>query len=129
VEKYNPGLEFADQSTVYDSLGREMLEHAFSGYNVCIFAYGQTGSGKSYSMMGAPGEGNHGIIPRMCEELFDRIAPDNPKRPKDTSYECEVSYLEIYNEKVRILACCCLLLASCWLLDAGCVLVSAAALH
>lgn len=28
---------------VYDDLGKEMLEHAFEGYNVCIFAYGQTG--------------------------------------------------------------------------------------
>lgn len=43
-----------------------MLDHAFDGYNVCIFAYGQTGAGKSYTMMGKndpPGE--KGIIPQV----------------------------------------------------------------
>ncbi len=42
-----------------------MLDHAFEGYNVCIFAYGQTGAGKSYTMMGKQDDdGNEGIIPR-----------------------------------------------------------------
>ena len=40
-----------------------MLQHAFEGYNVCIFAYGQTGSGKSYTMMGK--EEEEGIIPQV----------------------------------------------------------------
>lgn len=31
-----------------------------------------TGSGKSYTMMGTPSQ--TGIIPRLCNELFDRIA-------------------------------------------------------
>jgi len=61
-------------------------------------SYGQTGSGKSYTMMGAPGPGNEGVIPRVCKELFRRIGANT-----DTamSYSVEVSYLEIYNEKVR----------------------------
>jgi hypothetical protein len=28
---------------VFDSVGQEILENAFQGYNACIFAYGQTG--------------------------------------------------------------------------------------
>lgn len=44
---------------------------AWQGYNACIFAYGQTGSGKSYSMMGT--EDDKGIIPRLCEAIFQRI--------------------------------------------------------
>lgn len=43
---------FAGQDQVYSDIGEEMLQHAFNGYNVCIFAYGQTGAGKSYTMMG-----------------------------------------------------------------------------
>lgn len=43
-----------------------MLQHAFEGYNVCIFAYGQTGAGKSYTMMGKQEEGQEGIIPMVC---------------------------------------------------------------
>jgi kinesin family protein 1 len=55
---------YASQQKVYDDIGKEMLEHAFEGYNVCIFAYGQTGAGKSYTMMGLPSEKTQqGIIP------------------------------------------------------------------
>jgi len=59
------GSGFHGQDRVYNDLGEEMLEHAFEGYNVCIFAYGQTGAGKSYTMMGKQDdEANEGIIPR-----------------------------------------------------------------
>ena len=57
--------EFADQKKVYNDIGLEMLDHAFEGYNVCIFAYGQTGSGKSYTMMGKNEPGQQGIIPQV----------------------------------------------------------------
>uniref|UniRef100_A0A8C2YY19 Kinesin family member 1B n=1 Tax=Cyclopterus lumpus TaxID=8103 RepID=A0A8C2YY19_CYCLU len=57
---------FASQNLVYNDIGKEMLAHAFEGYNVCIFAYGQTGSGKSYTMMGRQEEGQEGIIPMVC---------------------------------------------------------------
>lgn len=30
--------EYADQERVYNDLGRELLDHAFNGYNCCIFA-------------------------------------------------------------------------------------------
>jgi kinesin family protein 1 len=42
---------YAGQDSLFDDLGRPLLDNAFKGYNNCIFAYGQTGSGKSYSMM------------------------------------------------------------------------------
>lgn len=38
---------FATQQQVYRDLGINMLDHAFEGYNVCIFAYGQTGNLKN----------------------------------------------------------------------------------
>ncbi|XP_057328265.1 kinesin-like protein KIF13B isoform X4 [Microplitis mediator] len=93
----DPGSEnFASQDFVFDALGRDILDNAFQGYNACIFAYGQTGSGKSYTMMGS-GD-NKGIIPRLCDNLFDMIAK---QQSSELSYKVEVSYMEIYNEKVH----------------------------
>ncbi|XP_056399013.1 kinesin-like protein KIF1B isoform X12 [Hyla sarda] len=89
---------FASQSRVYNDIGKEMLEHAFEGYNVCIFAYGQTGAGKSYTMMGKQEETQAGIIPQLCEELFEKI---NCNNNDDVSFSVEVSYMEIYCERVR----------------------------
>ncbi|CAG7819589.1 unnamed protein product [Allacma fusca] len=86
--------KFASQTKVYEDIGEEMLQHAFEGYNVCIFAYGQTGAGKSYTMMGK--EDDYGIIPLICQDLFHRIHSDN-----STKYSVEVSYMEIYCERVR----------------------------
>ncbi|KAF9561655.1 kinesin-like protein Klp8 [Mortierella alpina] len=87
---------YAGQQRLYEDLGVELLNHSFNGYNTCIVAYGQTGSGKSYSMMGY-GE-DRGIIPLSCHELFRRI--DANKDPT-LSYRVEVSYMEIYCERVR----------------------------
>uniref|UniRef100_A0A673UF47 plus-end-directed kinesin ATPase n=1 Tax=Suricata suricatta TaxID=37032 RepID=A0A673UF47_SURSU len=89
---------FASQNRVYNDIGKEMLLHAFEGYNVCIFAYGQTGAGKSYTMMGKQEESQAGIIPQLCEELFEKI---NDNCNEEMSYSVEVSYMEIYCERVR----------------------------
>eukprot|EP01088_Endostelium_zonatum_P013652 TRINITY_DN2837_c0_g1_i1.p1 TRINITY_DN2837_c0_g1~~TRINITY_DN2837_c0_g1_i1.p1 ORF type:complete len:1343 (-),score=433.86 TRINITY_DN2837_c0_g1_i1:127-4155(-) len=85
---------FANQDVVFNDLGLDVLKNAWEGYNVSMFAYGQTGAGKSYSMLGY-GE-DKGIIPRVCEELFNRI--NNNTNPL-MSYKVEVSFLEIYNEQ------------------------------
>jgi kinesin family protein 1 len=39
-----------------------------------------------------------GIIPRTCSELFNRIKVN---QEPNLTYRVEVSYIEIYNEKVR----------------------------
>ncbi|XP_021916348.1 kinesin-like protein unc-104 isoform X6 [Zootermopsis nevadensis] len=90
---------FSSQIMVYKDIGEEMLQHAFEGYNVCIFAYGQTGAGKSYTMMGRQEEeGQEGIIPQICKDLFRRIRNTSSEELK---YSVEVSYMEIYCERVR----------------------------
>eukprot|EP00053_Salpingoeca_punica_P020012 m.205913 g.205913 ORF g.205913 m.205913 type:complete len:1651 (-) comp17770_c0_seq1:288-5240(-) len=87
---------FVDQVHVFNAVGANVLENVFQGYNACVFAYGQTGSGKSYTMMGPPDD--HGLIPRLCHAIFSRIR----EHTSDTlSFKVEVSYMEIYNEKVR----------------------------
>ncbi|XP_042194897.1 kinesin-like protein KIF1A isoform X8 [Callorhinchus milii] len=91
-------INYASQQQVYRDIGEEMLQHAFEGYNVCIFAYGQTGAGKSYTMMGKQEKEQQGIIPQLCEDLFARI---NDRSNANLSFSVEVSYMEIYCERVR----------------------------
>jgi len=81
---------------VFEDLGKGVLGAASEGYNACIFAYGQTGSGKTHTMMGQ--HENEGLIPRICEGLFQHI---HKCEDEGMSFRTEVSYLEIYNEKVR----------------------------
>ncbi|XP_053467200.1 kinesin-like protein KIF13A isoform X3 [Ictalurus furcatus] len=88
--------KYAGQEVVFRCLGEGILENAFQGYNACIFAYGQTGSGKSYSMMGSVDQ--PGLIPRLCCSLFERVGRE---QNDSHTFKVEVSYMEIYNEKVR----------------------------
>ncbi|XP_046887018.1 kinesin-like protein KIF13B isoform X2 [Hypomesus transpacificus] len=88
--------KFAGQDVVFQCLGESLLHNAFQGYNACIFAYGQTGSGKSFTMMGSVDQ--PGLIPRLCSSLFERTLLE---QREEESFTVEVSYMEIYNEKVR----------------------------
>lgn len=51
-------------------------------------------------MMGT--QDNKGIIPRLCDSLFGLIAK---QQSSELTYKVEVSYMEIYNEKVSLLEC------------------------
>ena len=90
------GSNYADQSLVYRQLGEEVLINALEGFHTCLFAYGQTGAGKSYSMVGYGA--NKGIVPLVCENIFNKIK-DNTE--KDKSFHLSVSMLEVYNELVQ----------------------------
>ncbi|XP_071517126.1 kinesin-like protein Klp98A isoform X2 [Panulirus ornatus] len=87
---------FAPQEQIYEDLGTDVVSNALQGYNACVFAYGQTGSGKTFTMMGS--QNSPGLIPRICEALFSSMAEG---REAGTTYKVEVSYLEIYNERVK----------------------------
>ena len=73
----------------------DVVNNAYIGYNACVFAYGQTGSGKTHTMTGSNAADDEGLIPRISFELFKRM------RDESMTYRVEVSYFEIYNEKVR----------------------------
>ncbi|XP_076247461.1 kinesin family member nebbish [Calliopsis andreniformis] len=96
--------DHANQETIFKNMVLPLVQNAFEGYNVCLFAYGQTGSGKSYSMMGQESaqansmsfDEASGIIPRFCQEIFTRIFIDT-----NIKATVEISYFEIYNEKIH----------------------------
>ena len=71
---------YADQRSIFEDLGKFVLDNAFKGYNCSVFAYGQTGAGKSYTMMGTGAVLNSklgdsiGLIPRICRALFQKAS-------------------------------------------------------
>eukprot|EP00111_Clytia_hemisphaerica_P004193 TCONS_00011996-protein len=93
------GSGYIGQEEVFNDLGMGILENAWQGYNTSLFAYGQTGSGKSWSVVGYGA--NKGVVPRLCEETFNRIAKMKADGENKTEYEVVFSMLEIYNEKVH----------------------------
>ncbi|XP_024938872.1 uncharacterized protein LOC107265876 isoform X2 [Cephus cinctus] len=88
--------KYATQEKIYETLGNSVLDAVFAGYNSCLVAYGQSASGKTYSMMGP--KDDPGLTPRLCEGLFKRILNEEKS---DRTYQTSISYLEIYNERVR----------------------------
>eukprot|EP00667_Euglena_gracilis_P005678 EG_transcript_5719 len=96
-----PGLAAGlpiSQQAVYETLGVPLLENLIQGYNACLLCYGQTGSGKTHTMMGTPSD--PGIVPRFAEEIFRALA-DQQKPLGISTNSVQVSFIEIYNEKVH----------------------------
>ncbi|XP_008550401.1 uncharacterized protein LOC103573205 isoform X1 [Microplitis demolitor] len=87
---------YASQEKIYDTLGNSVIDALFIGYNSCVVAYGQSASGKTFTMMGV--KDDPGLIPRICSGLFTRAAEEIENGRKLHIF---VSYLEVYNERVR----------------------------
>ncbi|CUF36996.1 kinesin, putative [Bodo saltans] len=101
------------QQDVYNLVAKSAVPSAFDGFNSCILTYGQTGSGKTYTMMGkynptavCGGDGEEGIIPRVCNDIFQlleerRTAEKSKPESERITYRIEVNFVEIYLERVR----------------------------
>ncbi|AET39709.1 Kip1p Ecym_4688 [Eremothecium cymbalariae DBVPG len=102
------GVE-SDQESLFDKVARAYITEMLEGYNCTVFAYGQTGTGKTYTMSGdisvvgaSLEDPNYvllsehaGIIPRVLVELFQQLQRESE------DYSVKVSFLELYNEKLR----------------------------
>jgi len=109
-EQLGAGVPFAKQEDVFEQAGIPALESLFDGFNGCIFAYGQTSSGKTHTMMGwTPPDSERGLIPRLCEAIFERIEDAEAAcqnlamtqgKVRKVEHTVTLSYLEIYNEKI-----------------------------
>nr|CAD2184133.1 unnamed protein product [Meloidogyne enterolobii] len=92
-QQFTTNLLEGTQEHLFETIGIDVVNNAFCGFNTCVFAYGQTGSGKSYTMMGTKEE--PGLIPRLCKELFQRI------NQISSNIKVEISFYEVYNERIR----------------------------
>ncbi|XP_043250453.1 osmotic avoidance abnormal protein 3-like [Colletes gigas] len=79
----------ASTETVYENVGSVIVEAVLDGYNGTVFAYGQTGCGKSHTM--------RGFIERTLDHLFEATSTAS----SEMRYLALLSYLEIYNERLR----------------------------
>lgn len=92
--------QFQPQDEVFRIAAQGHITSVLEGFNACLIAYGQTGSGKTHTMFGPERVVNdyarcdrslHGIVPRACHELFERIGKKTVR----------VSYVEVYNDKLH----------------------------
>eukprot|EP01062_Namystynia_karyoxenos_P061641 TRINITY_DN5400_c0_g3_i1.p1 TRINITY_DN5400_c0_g3~~TRINITY_DN5400_c0_g3_i1.p1 ORF type:complete len:867 (+),score=225.14 TRINITY_DN5400_c0_g3_i1:70-2601(+) len=92
------GPEPVGNDVVYELVGAPVLASALDGFNTCIFAYGQTGSGKTHTVLGD--RNDDGIAVRIVNSLFDS---DLVQRDAEQGVmrKVTVSFMEIYNERVR----------------------------
>lgn len=68
-------------------------------------SYGQTSSGKSYTMGTTGSDTDYtidssgtGIIPRAVKDMFGQLEQEQRQAAGNMSFECKVSFLELYNE-------------------------------
>ncbi|KAJ3311297.1 Kinesin-like protein kif19 [Boothiomyces sp. JEL0838] len=85
------------QTDIFNSCVKNQIEAAMSGYNATVFAYGATGAGKTYTMMGT--ETKPGIMYLTLNTIFQRIS--DKSNNDGGKYKISISYLELYNEKIR----------------------------
>ncbi|EGW32734.1 uncharacterized protein SPAPADRAFT_49688 [Spathaspora passalidarum NRRL Y-27907] len=79
---------------VYQRACSDLVQKFVSdGYNATVFAYGMTGSGKTFSIKGV--ESDPGFVELAINDIFAKIEEN-----KLTAYNINISYLEIYNEKI-----------------------------
>lgn len=79
--------ESCDNTHIYNTIAAPLVESTLNGINGTLFAYGQTSSGKTYTMSG--------ITRLAIDDIFSR------NNIADRVYTYTVSYIEIYNEKIK----------------------------
>jgi len=55
----------------YKVICEPLIETTLQGFKALLIAYGQTGSGKTYSLIGAKGEGQLGLLPRTLQTFLE----------------------------------------------------------
>lgn len=95
--RYHQVLHNAGQDTVYQSIAHDIVQSSVvEGINGTVLAYGQTGAGKTFTMMGDHKKFEYrGVAPRAVAQVFHTI-----EERMEISYTVQVSYLEIYNDKI-----------------------------
>lgn len=109
--------QYADQVAVHQAIGLDIVDKALSGISCSCFAYGHTSTGKTYSLFGGDvsplpcsgrsdakegGSSSGSITGVITSEsgLIQRVFHDII-RLCSSAHRIFVTFLEIYNEKIR----------------------------
>ncbi|KAK6748311.1 hypothetical protein RB195_001123 [Necator americanus] len=79
---------------LYGSVMSGIVDSALAGFNTTVCAYGQSGAGKTHTLTGS--ECEDGIVQNTFCALLETIS-----KSSDRKYMLRISYLEIYNERIR----------------------------
>lgn len=85
--------ERTPQRVVFEKEVAPAVAGVFAGINTTVFAYGATGTGKTFTMEG--NKKNLGVILRCIKRLFEVTEESK------CEFQVELSYLEIYNDRVQ----------------------------
>ncbi|CAH1182054.1 unnamed protein product [Phyllotreta striolata] len=96
--------ENSSQNYVFEKIEKIISESIKKRNHSCVLAYGQSSTGKTHTMIGT--NSSPGVIPNFCNKIFDYLR-ESAVGEEDFSAKVTVSYLEIYNEKVRDLLGTC----------------------
>ncbi|EYC31497.1 hypothetical protein Y032_0004g2187 [Ancylostoma ceylanicum] len=79
---------------IYENVMTGIVDAALAGFNTAVCAYGQSGAGKTHTLTGS--EHEDGIVQNTFDALLETISKSN-----DRKYMLRISYIEIYNERIR----------------------------
>lgn len=99
------------QEEMYNKVAIKTINDFTEGYHGTIFAYGQSGSGKTFSMIGPDSvfecltnantkNDLYGITPRAVYQIYDQLKEFSRN---GSNWKLCLSYIELYNEKVKCL--------------------------
>ncbi|ODV82440.1 kinesin-domain-containing protein [Suhomyces tanzawaensis NRRL Y-17324] len=91
---FAPDSSLSNREVYQRSCSNIVDKFLHEGFNGTIFAYGMTGSGKTFSMRGS--EQDPGFISLAVDAIFEKIDSDSI----DKEHTIQMTYLEIYNEKI-----------------------------
>ncbi|KAH8739392.1 kinesin heavy chain [Cryptosporidium ryanae] len=87
-----------NQSYVYKTAAKPIVDQLFRGINGTVLAYGQTSSGKTFTMEGVVEDNEKmGVIPRMVHDVFETISNSD----EHIEFQLKVSICEVYMERIR----------------------------
>ena len=99
------------QEQIFNSVSQPLVDTLLNGGQGLLFAYGMTNAGKTYTIQGS--EHNPGVLPRSLDKIFTSLqekqssstvdgsgSNSNSNSGSSNGFKINVSYLEIYNEKI-----------------------------